>query len=36
MDVFIGGRGNLDFSETKYEGNNLHKIFYIICLVSVK
>ena len=31
MDVWIGGRGNLDLTETKYEGNNLHKIFYIMC-----
>ena len=36
MGVLIGGRGNLDLIETKYEGNNLHEIFYIMCLVYVK
>ena len=28
--VLIGGRGNQDLLETKYEANNLHKIFHIV------
>ena len=31
VGVLIGGRGNLDLTEANYEGNNLHKIFYIVC-----
>ena len=31
MGVLIGGRGNQDLSETKYEANNLHRIVHIMC-----
>ena len=30
MGVLIGGRGNQDLTETKYEANNLHAIFHIM------
>ena len=36
MCVLIGGRGNPDLTETKYEANNLHKIVHIVCEVSMK
>ena len=31
MCVLIGGRGNQDLTETKYDANNLHKIVHIVC-----
>ena len=31
MGVLIGGRGNKDLTETKYEAKNLHKIVQIMC-----
>ena len=31
MGVLIGGRGNQDCTEAKYEANNLHETLYIMC-----
>ena len=33
---FDRGRGNQDLTESKDEANNLHKIFHIMSVVSVK